>query len=134
MGDVSLSDAATKRRVIEITDQDIAVTSNDEVQEPIQPLRQGTAASADNLLVGSVADLLEEIKTLVELIGEYKSSKAESQAFFNALFLRYPQLTKTSYQEAINIYLLDTARHHFSFEVSLPEIASWWTTPAPTNK
>lgn len=116
-----------------IVDKDIAINSKDETQEPIKPLRQGTAASADNLLVGSVADLLEEIKTLVQLIGEYKSSKAESQSFFHALFLRYPQLVGTTYQEAINMYLLDAARNQFSFDVSPQEIASWWATTKPSN-
>jgi len=128
MGPINRADLTAEQRVSTVADQDIAISANDEFPEPILTPRQGSALQADSILVGSVADLLEEIKTLVQLIGEYKSSKAECHAFFHALFLRYPQLMNTTYQDAINLYILHTARDYFSFEVSLQDIASWWTT------
>lgn len=134
MGDVNHSEVGAVQHMSIIGENNIAINSTDEVPEPIQIPRQGPAVQTDTILVGSVADLLEEIKTLVNLIVEYKSSKAEAAEFFHALFLRYPQLLNTSYKEAINLYILDIAQNKFSFELSLKELASWWTTVKPSNK
>jgi len=128
MGPINLSDLKAEPRISTVADQDIAISADDEFPEPILTPRQGSALQADSILVGSVADLLEEIKTLTNLISEYKSSKAECHAFFHALFLRYPQLRNTTYQEAINLYIMNATLDHFSFEVSLQDVASWWTT------
>jgi len=127
MGPINRTDLTAEQRISTVADHDIAINADDEFPEPILTPRQGSALQADSILVGSVADLLEEIKTLVQLIGEYKCGKAECHAFFHALFLRYPQLKNTTYQDAINLYILNAAQDHFSFDVSVQDIASWWT-------
>lgn len=134
MGDVNHSQVGAEQRTYTIADKDIAINSTDEVQEPIHIPGQDSATQLDTILVGSVADLLEEIKILVELINEYKSSKPEAQEFFHALFLRYPQLLNTSYQRAINLYIVDQTTDQFSFDLTLQEVTSWWIPIKPSNK
>jgi len=134
MGHVNRSEIVPELRTSTIAEQDIAINSTDEVQEPIQIPRQGPATQTDAILVGSVADLLEEIKTVTQLINEYKSSKSEAQEFFHALFLRYPQLLNTSYQQAINLYIIDLTPDQFSFDLSVQEVASWWAATKQSNK
>ncbi len=125
MGGINPSEAA--QRTSSADPETIAVSTHDEIPEDIVLSSSNSSLSRnDHLLVGSVADLLEEIKTLIQVIAEYKSSKPESRAFFHALFIRYPQLAGTSYQEAISLYICDAARNQFSFELSFPEVTSWW--------
>jgi hypothetical protein len=134
IGGINQQEGSIDQRTSSVNLDAIAVTSQDEIQEDIVLPKTTTASStSDHLLVGSVASLLEEIKTLVNLIVEYKSSKAEAAEFFHALFLRYPQLLNTTYQEAINLYILDIAQNQFSFDLSLKELAAWWTNK-PSNK
>ncbi len=93
------------------------------------------AAIKNELLIGSVADLLQEIKNLLLLIAEDRTGKTESKALFNALFIRYPHLHNTSYSQAINFYLLNEEKDKFSFELTAEELQSWWTpsTTSPTE-
>jgi len=131
MGGINRLEGFIDQRTSSVNLDAIAVTSQDEIQEEIVLPKTSTASStSDHLLVGSVADLLEEIKTLIQLIAEYKSSKPESQEFFHALFLRYPQLVGTTYQEAVSLYICETARDQVSFELTFPEVYSWWKQSA----
>ncbi|MBL0744857.1 hypothetical protein [Chryseolinea lacunae] len=134
MGEVNVQQESMAQKVSSVQGEEIAIASADALQESIQqPVQIVESKSNDQLLVGSVADLLEEIKTLVGLVVEYNSSQAETAEFFHALFIRYPQLLGTSYQQAISLYLHDAARQ-FSFEVSLSEITAWWTTSSKSLK
>lgn len=81
----------------------------------------------NEMLIGSVADLLEEIKQLVIIIAEDRTGKMKSKALFNALFIRYPLLHNTSYSQAINFYLLKEAQDKFTFTLTAEELSSWWT-------
>ena len=131
MGGIGPVEVSIEPRISSVNVDAIEVASQDEIQENIELTgKNSTSQSGDHLLVGSIADLLEEIKILIQLIAEYKSTKTESQAFFHALFIRYPQLLGTSYQEAVSLYVFGAARDQFSFELSLPEITTWWTKSA----
>lgn len=131
MGGINSQEVSIEQRTSFVHLEAIAVASQDEIQEDIPlPKTDATFSPSDHLLVGSVADLLEEIKTLILLIAEYKSSKTESQEFFHALFIRYPQLTGTPYQDAISLYICETAKSQVSFELSYPEVSSWWKESA----
>lgn len=135
MGGINPSDTAVEERVTTVAEEVITVASEDEIQEEIHlPQKASVPSSDDHLLVGTVADLLEEVKTLIQLLTEYKSSKMESQAFFHALFIRYPKLQGTSYQDAISLYVAEAAQNHFAFELSHSEINTWWTTSGTTAK
>ena len=103
--------------------EEVAIAASDDEPETIH---SPTLLAKDDLLIGSVADLLQEIKTLVQLVAEYKSDKIESQSLFHALLIRYPHLRDTSYQEAIGLYICEAAKGQFSFDISLKEVSTWW--------
>jgi hypothetical protein len=127
MGGITPLEPSIEPRTSSVNLDAIAVASQDEIQEDIVLQKTTLAASSnDYLLVGSVADLLEEIKTLIQLISEYKSTKPESREFFHALFIRYPQLAGTTYQEAVSLYICETARSQVSFDLTHSEVSSWW--------
>ena len=124
-----------EHRTSSVSVDTLVVDSRDEIQEAIQqPAQNITTPSNDRLLVGSVADLLEEIDTLIQLVNEYKSSKTETQDFFHALFIRYPVLNGTTFQEAISLYVSEAARNQFSFELNVDEVRTWWTTSIISSK
>jgi hypothetical protein len=103
--------------------EEVAIAASDDEPETIHsPVIQ----VKDDLLIGSVADLLQEIKTLVQLIAVYKTDKSESQSLFHALLIRYPHLRDTSYQEAIGLYICEAAKGQFYFDVSPKEVSTWW--------
>ena len=103
--------------------EEVAIATSDDEPETIH---SPTPQVKDDLLIGSVADLLQEIKTLVQLIAEYKTDKSESQSLFHALLIRYSHLRDTSYQEAIGLYICEAAKGQFSFDVSPKEVSTWW--------
>jgi len=81
----------------------------------------------DALLIGSVADLLNEIKTLIQLSAEYQSGKEECADLFKASLLKYPHLKGTTYQYAINGYICEESKNQFAFDLTLQEVAQWWS-------
>ncbi len=91
---------------------------------------------SSDMIIGSIADLLEEIKKQALVIAENRTGKTETKALFNALFISYPLLHNTPYSQAINFFLLKEAADNFSFELSADELQSWWlptTEPANSN-
>jgi len=111
--------------------EEVAIAASDDEPEIIH---SPTLQVKDDLLIGSVADLLQEIKTLVQLVAEYKSDKSETQSLFHALLVRYPHLRDTTYQEAIGLYICDAAKGQFSFDVSPKEVSAWWNEERITTK
>ncbi len=84
-----------------------------------------TSGSGD-ALVGTVADLLEEIKTLIQLTAENNWDKSKSQSLFQALFARYSMLKNTTHQQSISEYIADASSDEFPFEISVAEAMTWW--------
>jgi hypothetical protein len=82
--------------------------------------------SPDALLIGSVADLLEETKTLLAALAEGKGTREECQALLEALFSRYPHLIHTSYPKAINLFVQEQCQALLSFQLTLSEINALW--------
>lgn len=106
--------------------EDIYAAPTDEVPETVSS-PQVEKSSHDSLLIGSVADLLEEIKTLSQLLAEYKSDKAEGESLFRTLLLRYPHLRSTTYRDAISMYIVEAGRNNqFSFDLSSSQVNAWW--------
>lgn len=107
-------------------DSDALSLAASDTQEPdtIHPVSKNQPA---NLVVGSVSDLLQEIKTLIQLCEEYQSAKEECASLFNASFLKYPHLKGTTYQHAISAYVCEESKDHLPFALTLPEVQQWWT-------
>lgn len=80
----------------------------------------------DSLLVGSVSDLLHEVKVLARVIKESGGSKDEGTPMFQSLLLNYPQLINTKYQESISLFIHQHCTDESLFDVDLNEINSWW--------
>jgi hypothetical protein len=88
----------------------VTSTDSDQLQfsAPEQKEKQSENSHSDNqeaLLIGTVADLLEEIKTLVQVIVDCEGDKDESISMFQSLFLKYPQLAETKFRTAINMFI-----------------------------
>lgn len=81
-----------------------------------------------DLIIGSVADLLEEIKQLLQLIKDGSMGIEESSTLFNALLIRYPQLASTTYKDAITLYICNAAKNQLSFELQHKQVSDWWTS------
>lgn len=106
--------------------------SEDEVTEMVNPV-SASRPQSDHLIIGSVADLLQEIKTLIQLITEYNSDKAESTSLFRTLLLRYPHVKSTEYKDAISLYICQAATQ-FSFTLDLQEVNYWWEDEKTASK
>lgn len=106
-----------------LASDEVILVASDEVAPDII---HSPSASPESLIVGSVSDLLNEIKTLVLLCEEYKSDKEECIALFTASFLKYPHLKGTTYQQAITAYVCEEGKDHLSFIPKLDEVRQWW--------
>jgi len=111
-----------------VSAEDVLVTAgtSEEFPDTIQ------TPGESELLTGTVEDLMEEIKTLLELAHEYQSSKEECAALFTSLFERYSHLKGTAYESAVNRHVHEEGKSKFSFDVQLLEVRSWWQVS--TNK
>jgi len=80
----------------------------------------------DSLLVGSVSDLLHEVKVLAQVIKESGGSKDEGVPMFQSLLSNYSHLIGTKYQESISLFIHQHCSTESVFEVDLNEVISWW--------
>lgn len=109
----------------------ITSTASDQLQfsAPEQKERQSEKSHSDTqdaLLIGTVADLLEEVKALIKVIVECEGDKEESTSMFQSLLSKYPQLAKTKFRTAINMFILDVCKDKCDFELTASEIDFWW--------
>ncbi|SKC85152.1 hypothetical protein [Ohtaekwangia koreensis] len=130
MGGIQKESTQELRSSVAAAEEIYADTTDEEPETVTSP----EASSQDTLLIGSVADLLQEVKTLSQLLAEYKSDKAEGESLFRTLLLRYPHLRSTTYRDAINFYIVDAGRQQFSFDLSSSEVNAWWEEERPSKK
>ncbi len=133
LGKVNSDDRLATPRTSSVNAEDLSFgSSEDEGTEMVKPVTASRPQS-DHLIIGSVADLLQEIKTLIQLITEYNSNKAESASLFRTLLLRYPHVKSTEYKDAISLYICQAATQ-FSFTLDLQEANTWWEDEKDTRK
>jgi hypothetical protein len=82
------------------------------------------APETDALLVGTVADLLQEIKSQTDTIHGWK--KDELKPFYQEILSKYPQLIGTQYQEAINLFIQNTCEEYCQVMFELHELQQLW--------
>jgi hypothetical protein len=87
----------------------------------------------DSLLVGSVSDLLHEVKVLAQVIKESGGSKDEGVPMFQSLLSNYAHLIGTKYQESISVFIHQHCCSESVFEVDLNEVVSWWPAKESQN-
>jgi hypothetical protein len=100
---------------------------DDQIPEVFLPLIQKASAN-DSLLIGSVADLLHELKTLFKMLREYNSSKEEGCNLLSSLLTKYPHLSESSFKDSITEYTCDLFRKELSFELQYQEVTKLWRT------
>ena len=122
MGNI-LNDKEAHFRSTISSSEDVNVFTHNEQPETIQVTAE---RNYDCILISSVGDLIQEIKSLIELVSECKSDKTECVSLFRTLFLRYPHLLDTPYFDSINLYVIEVGKTQFSFDLSLNEVSSWW--------
>ena len=85
-----------------------------------------TTETVDPLLLGSVADFVEEAKTLTHFIVENKSTREEAITFLRTLLSKYSHLKESKYQNAIELYLFNELKDDADQKLNLEEIARLW--------
>lgn len=86
-------------------------------------------AANDSLLLGSVADLLQEAKTLIQVIAESKHDKEQAIVMIQALLIRYSHLSETKFRSPVNLYLIDLLKEDLSLDMTFNEIDKLWNEP-----
>lgn len=134
LGNVNVDDQLHTQRTSTVDADDLKFgVSDDHESEIVAPVSK-PLPQADHLIIGSVADLLQEVKTLIQLITEYKSDKVESASLFRTLLLRYPHVKSTDYKDAISLYICQAATAQLPFTLSLEETMAWWESEEDQKK
>jgi hypothetical protein len=101
--------------------EELQFQSSNESEEIITPVQSN---QTDTLLIGTIADLLQEIKALAEVVSI--SSKEESISFFKSLLQRFSKLRGTHYEDAVNVFIYNSCKEQCGFDLQPNEIKSWW--------
>jgi hypothetical protein len=92
---------------------------------PSDELNVGEKNPATTLL-GPVADLLKELKGIIDTAAAENVDKAQCIELIKALLVRYPQLLNTKYQNSIDLFIYENGIDQFSFDLSIKEVQSLW--------
>ena len=124
----------TLSRTSSVNAEEVNVGADDEEEPETIKIFNVASAGKDNLLIGSVADLLQEVRTIFQLTTDYASEKAECEALFRTLLLRYPHVRKTAYRQIISEYICEAGAKQFGFPIQLDEVGTWWEDAVPNRK
>jgi hypothetical protein len=80
----------------------------------------------DALLVGSVSDLLQEIKILIKVIKEGNGTHDDVVPMITSLLSNYEQLINTKYQTSISLFIYEQLQSEFANHSDLKTVESWW--------
>lgn len=117
-------DAEQTSRTTVSNAQEIAFGSDDEHQDEIELARP--AHKTGDLLVGTIADVIQDIKAVLNAVADAGHDKDETASLFQALLERYPQLKGTAHQDAITQFICETAATRLPFELNKSEVNAWW--------
>ena len=109
-----------------------AISSNQKVvssaEISISENASNTAAKylEDASLIGTVSDLLQEIKVIADMIAESEGNKEDAASAFQALLKNYLHLSATKYQESIDLVIYDHCKSQCALQIEMSDIKSWW--------
>lgn len=121
MGKVKYETEVNVPREKSVFAEELQVQSSNEDEETVIG---STSKNSDTLIIGTIADILQEIKALTEVVKD--SSKEEAVLLFKSLLSRYPQLVGTHYHEAVSLFIYDCCKQQCEFDLEPKEIKSWW--------
>ncbi len=102
------------------------VSSEDLLIAPSSIAEPNSTPASDPIVIGTIADLLQESKDLASSVSDTKSSREECAMLFQSLLERYPQLNNSTYKDALSISIYYTCKNEIGIEYSLNEIKTWW--------
>lgn len=83
------------------------------------------------LIIGTVSDLLSEMKSLFLVCAENKTARLEVLRFIRLLLRRYVSLYQSEYKDSITLYIYHTWNEHLSHPIDPTEIAQCWLPSQP---
>ena len=117
MGRTRLSDDETVSRAESFTSEELNFSELQEAEEPFQ-------TDTESLLVGTVSDLLQELKAIAEKISGW--NKDEGLPLLREVLRKYPQLIGTQYQDSINLFIMNSCLEQVDWELSPEEVEILW--------
>ncbi|WP_431199602.1 hypothetical protein ACQ86K_01025 [Mucilaginibacter sp. P19] len=81
---------------------------------------------ADSHLLGELAEMVSETKTLIRVINESSETKENFEMLFRLVVQKYPDLAGTPYEEQVNAYLMNESADLFPFPLTVTELKSYW--------
>lgn len=123
----------TLSRTSSVNAEEVNVDAGDDEEPETIKILNVVSVGKDYLLIGSVADLLQEVRTIFQLTTDYASEKAECEALFRTLLLRYPHVRKTAYRQIISEYICEAGAKQFGFPVQPDEVSTWWEDAVPNR-
>lgn len=121
MGKIKYETEVNVPREKSVFAEELQVQSSNEDEETVIG---STSKNSDTLIIGTIADILQDIKALAEVVKD--SSKEEAVSLFKSLLSRYPQLAGTHYHEAVSLFIYDCCKQQCEFDLEPKEIKSWW--------
>lgn len=118
-GDRSMPHTSTE------TSDNLAYAPSDELPDTIS--EAGTDDDGvEEIPVGIISDLLEELKAICGAITDSVATKEEASALFEALLSRYRELKDTPYRRSISDHIYSITREPFLVNFSREEIEGFW--------
>lgn len=115
---------------VPLADQRSALTSSEEIlfadtEEPLDEVQPIQSKPAE-LAVGTIPDLLEEIKTVMTQLSTVDVDTAELTTIFETLLARYTQLRNTPYQETVSVFIHELSKENLDAAIPLQQVRTWW--------
>jgi hypothetical protein len=98
----------------------------DEINVVADTKQSPSIEGEDALLVGSVSDLLQEIKILIKVIKEGDGTHDDAVPMITSLLSNYEQLINTKYQTSISLFIHEQLQSEFASQADLKAIEGLW--------
>lgn len=82
--------------------------------------------ATDDLLLGNIADLLQDLKTLFSMSGE--AVREEFISLFMLLSSKYQNVAKSHLIEVVNLFILDQSKANLSFTLTREDLEQCWSS------
>lgn len=103
---------------------DVTATSDMEPEDAVSEVTEVTRTAAFSWQ--EIDKLLEEVRVVIHSVSENKCVREECASLMATLLGRYVHLKTTSYRESVAFYVLQLTRESLPYQLSLPEVLSWW--------